>query len=527
MNQGARYLFIFVCTALLAGFGHTAFAATQSCASCHRQESARFLATAMGKSLIPPEHLSPARITHDRSRSVITVERRNGKMIHSISEQGLTAEYPVRYQMGGGLMGASYLVQLGDYLFESPASWFKSYGWDVSPGYEAAPLVDFDRPMSDTCLFCHAGAARFSDADGRRLKGPPLGPITCEQCHGPGDGHALHPSAKNIVNPAKLAPAARNSICEQCHLEAAGRILNPGKHWDDFRPGEPAEKTFATYMLVGGDKHEVIAVSQVEQLAESKCAQMSADKLWCGTCHQPHGEVAKDRHGEMRGVCTSCHTTLSAASHPAGQPECTSCHMPQSSTTNVAHAALTDHRILRRPADAVRVQEGEQRIVAWREPSPEVRDRDLALGEILAAISKNLPVIENQGFDLLKTLPPEQRRNDPEVLSALEGLYLQSGNLDKAVEFGRLTVEQSPQSAKSAMNFGLVLQRSGDLAGAEQKFTRAIELDPSLKPAYSQLARLYASQGRTREMTDIVDRYLKWNPQDIMFRMQKAQKDKP
>jgi hypothetical protein len=45
--------------------------------------------------------------------------------------------------------------------------------------------------------------------------------------------------------------------------------------------------------------------------------------------------------------------------------------------------------------------------------------------------------------------------------------------------------------------------------------------DRPAKPAYQHLAMLYGSQGRTHEMMDIIDRFLKWNPQDIMFRSQK------
>jgi predicted CXXCH cytochrome family protein len=505
--------------AVAGGLSHPAQAATSTCAKCHQGETARYLATAMGKSLVAPESLPPGKITHDPSHSVITIEERNATMVHTLNEAGLTAEYPVQYQMGGGLMGSSFLVQIGDYLFESPASWFNSYGWDISPGYAPARFIDFDRPMNDACLFCHAGNARFSDADGRRLRTPDLSAIGCERCHGPGTEHIRQPTAKNIVNPAKLTQAARDSVCEQCHLEAAGRVLNPGKHWDDFHAGTPAEKTFATYMLVGGDNHEVIAVSQVEQLAQSQCARMSGGKLWCGTCHDPHGQT-KNRQEEMKTICTTCHLKLQA-DHPAAPAECTSCHMPRGPTTNIAHAALTDHRILRRPENPISPQPGPEKVVAWREPPLPVRTRDLALAELLAALSDKSPSLQEEGFSLLTSMPAEKRANDPDAISALEGLYLQKGDFANAIKFGQRTVALSPRSAKAAMNFAIVLQRSGDLAAAERQFTRAIELDPSMKAAYGQLAILYAKQGRSQEMMDIMDRYLKWNPQDITFRMQK------
>jgi predicted CXXCH cytochrome family protein len=524
--------------ALLAAgwFCPTMQAAVSKCASCHPKENARFLASAMGQSLTSSANQSPGEVIHQRSHSLLTIEHRNRRMMHTIAEGGLTAAYPIRYQVGGKLMGSSFLIQIGDYLFESPVSWFKSYGWDVSPGYASAPLIDFDRAMSDACLFCHADAARFGDADGRRLQGPPLRSISCERCHGPSQEHARHPTATNIINPARLAGGERDSICEQCHLEAAGRILNPGKRWDDFHAGDAAERTFATYVLTGSDNNnkQVVAVSQVEELAESECARKSGGKLWCGTCHDPHG-AAKDRQQEIRVICASCHIKLSPAAHPANQRECTSCHMPSTPTTNVTHAALTDHRILRRPLEKHQdsaQDAGEEtpkktsarpRIVAWRDPPREFRNRDLALAEILAAVSKNQPSLEEEGSRLLEGLPLEQRDDDFDVVSAAEGLFLQQGDLPMALQLGRRSVALRPQSAKAAMNLGIVLQRSGDTTEAERQFRRAIELDISLKPAYLHLASLYRSQGRTQEMTDIIDRFLKWNPQDIMFRLQKAQ----
>ena len=90
-------------------------------------------------------------------------------MIHRLSERGLTAEYAIDYQIGAGILAHSYITQVNGYLFESPATWFRSSGWDVSPGYAPAPAVDFDRPITETCLFCHAGAAKFPEMTGAGL----------------------------------------------------------------------------------------------------------------------------------------------------------------------------------------------------------------------------------------------------------------------------------------------------------------------------------------------------------------------
>ncbi len=522
-----RYL---IGTAVFALANFVALAQTAPvCATCHPKETARFAKTAMGNSLIAPAPLPAGRITH--GSSVITIEERGGRMIHALAERGLTAEYPIQYQIGGGLMGRSYMIQRGDYLFESPASWYNSSGWDLSPGYSHTPLIDFDRPMEEQCLFCHAGSAQFSDPDSRRLKNTQLTSITCERCHGDSAAHVRHPSAKNIVNPAKLTGAARDSVCEQCHLEGANRTLNPGRKWTDFHAGERTEETFATYILTGGPSASTPAVSQVEQLAESKCARRSGGKLWCATCHDPHGVAANgvtvNRAREIKAICTSCHATLSAAAHPdgypAGQKECTSCHMPRNPTTDISHAAITDHRILRRPGEAAEVSAGPAQVNAWREPPTVFRERDRAVAEIVIGFARKLPDIGQDGVHLLQAIPAAVQRQDATIVSDLEGLAMQQQEVQKAVELGKRAKELQPASARVAMNFALVLNKSGDSAGAEHELNRAIELDPSLKQAYMELATLYDTEGKQHDAIETLDRYLKWNPQDIVFRLQRAQ----
>ncbi len=491
------------------------------CVSCHPKESARWAASSMGQSIVPARPLPPARVTHELSQSVLTSEQRNGRMVHGLSERGLTAEYPVQFQIGGDFMGRTYMVQVGDYVFESPLTYFNRYGWDLSPGYATMPIIDFDRQIDDTCLFCHAESAKFADTDRHRLKTTLLTPLSCDRCHGPGAAHAQHPSATNIINPAKLAQDQRDSVCEQCHLEGATRILNPGKHWDDFHPGDKTENVFSTFVLTGGNNAAVNAVSQVEQLAESKCVRRSQGKLWCGSCHNPHGATV-NRAAEIKAVCTSCHRALPSASHPAAITECTSCHMPRGPTTDIPHAARTDHRILRRPTTAS-VQPAA--IKVWRAGPAEWRDRNLGLAEVFAGVTNSLPQLTEEGWQNLNAIPEENR--DASVLSDFEGLAVQNQNLEEAVRVGRRIVELQPQSAKAAMNFGIVLKRSQRAGDAEREFKRAISLDPSLKQAYLELVGMYAELGRREDVKSTVDRYLKFNPQDILFRVQRQRLDAP
>ncbi|MBV9405165.1 MAG: hypothetical protein JO211_07460, partial [Acidobacteriaceae bacterium] len=111
------------------------------CATCHPKETVRYLATAMGRSLVSPDPLPSGKVTHAASGSVISIEERDGRMLHTLSEGGLTAQYAIAYQIGGGLMARTYIMQIADTLLESPATWFNSYGWDLSPGYAQKPFI--------------------------------------------------------------------------------------------------------------------------------------------------------------------------------------------------------------------------------------------------------------------------------------------------------------------------------------------------------------------------------------------------
>jgi predicted CXXCH cytochrome family protein len=491
----------------------------QLCAPCHAKETAAFLKSPMGNSLAPPSPLADGRVKRESSGVEISISGRQGRMVHSLSTNGLTAEYPVAYQIGAGKIGYTYLVRIGDYLYESPASWYRQHGWDTSPGYQNMASPDFDRLIDSTCLFCHADNGKFLGSDGRRYSGAALNPIGCDRCHGPGEEHARLPSANNIINPSKLPPRARNSICEQCHLEGENRLLNPGKTWRDFHPGEELERTAVTYLLTENNQ-QLKAVEQAEQLALSKCVRAGSGKLWCATCHNPHGPAA-DRASQIRDVCRSCHATLSKEVH-AAVTECVSCHMARLTPDDIPHTASTDHRILRRPAPLPNDAGIRAEITAWQDPPAQFRARDLAVAALVIGGTHGLTALRQTGVDLLEALQKPARENDPEVLSSLVSIGLQRRELDQAREFARRATEVQPDSGFASLNLALVLQNSGDEVGAERQLLHTIDLDPSLQPAWVNLVFLYEKQGRQADRIALLNRYLKWSPQNIWFRQLKA-----
>src|ERR1700684_640438 len=120
------------------------FAQSEVCAKCHPKETSAYLKSRMGNSLAPPAPLDPGHVSRKAGRIEISIAERDGRMIHSLTANGLKAEYPVAYQIGAGKIGYTYIVRIGEYLFESPASWYRQNGWDFSPGYQRMAGIDFD-----------------------------------------------------------------------------------------------------------------------------------------------------------------------------------------------------------------------------------------------------------------------------------------------------------------------------------------------------------------------------------------------
>lgn len=485
----------------------------QVCARCHPREADNYQRSAMAHSVAAPAEVPAGRFTHKLSGSTIEVLDRKGAMIHRLMESGLKAEYPVAYQVGSGIVGHSYLVRAGDFLFQSPASYYTHRGvWDLTPGYEPERQLDFNHEILSGCLFCHTGEVRLIQGSNNRYQDPPFTSISCERCHGPGSGHSKHPSAANIVNPAKLPTRARDSVCEQCHLEGETRILNPGKDWWDFRAGQELEQTFSVYLPNG--EHGVKAVSHAEQLAESQCARQSSGKLWCGTCHDPHGDASSNRKAQVSRTCRSCHRQLSQAAHAQEISECVTCHMPARSATDVAHAATTDHRIRRRPGLEFEARDtGAGMPVAWREPEPSLRQRNLALAALAVAQQQRSAKIAREAVHLLLDLPAPVV-DDPEVLSALGSVMLQQQRPKEALQLFSSALQRKPSNASFALYLGIAYASAGDRANAMRALERAIQIDPSLERAYLELAKI---DQNARVQT--LDRYLKLFPQSIAVRL--------
>lgn len=466
----------------------------------------------MGQSLSAEFQEPPGHFDHHPSGASVTIYRNGSGMRHKVQERGLIADYPIAYSIGYGLVGRSYLIDLKGNLFQSPASFYTSKAeWNASPGYESAQLLDFTRAINPSCLSCHAGRIEKTAGAVR------LTPLSCNRCHGPIENHLKNPVPWSIVNPAKLPVRERDSVCEQCHLEGAATVFNLGKSWSDFRAGMPLEAVETHYVFRNqdGSLPSIAAVSHAEQLAVSACLRASGGKLWCGTCHDPHGPTV-DRKAQIKQICGGCHAaTQLAAVHSPGQDDCVGCHMPRRQASDITHAAITDHRILKNPG--INIPTAETRVLsAWQPPLPQFAERNLGLAYFHIARQNNSGSDFQHAFDILSKQPHQK---DPEASAALGYMLLGTGHAQTAIPLFEASVQSEPDSSEYWLDLGVAQQTSGDNQGAIHAFSRSMELAPYDYRAYKALSDLYKGSSQPAQARQVLQRFLTLVPQSLTVRL--------
>lgn len=477
--------------------GASEAAEADACIRCHKEQVDGFARSKMAHSMRVPAH-EPEGVVHAPQATLRMDSNQDGTW-QRLESDGHTETYRVDYVIGSGTHASGYIVSLANHLFQSPVAYYRrkaAYG--LAPGYENEADPDFTRPVKPGCVFCHAGAfapvsGTINEYDAQPFQHLAIG---CSRCHGPTAVHLARPSPANIVNPASLAPAARDSVCEQCHLKGVARVLNPGKLFTDFVPGQPLEKTFTIYRyaMPAGEQPPFRVISHSEQLALSRCKRVSGDRMWCGTCHNPHDEPA-NAVPYYRAKCLGCHaSTHFAAGHPPRNSNCIACHMPKREANDGGHTVFTDHRIQRTPDHK---PAGEPTgIVPWREPPPELAKRNLGIASIEAGTEeKSWPQIVS-GYRIL-TEVQHQFPDDCDMYESIGNALSIGRQFSEASVAFEMAAQCDPKSSSTQASLGSVYAASGRNDIAESHLERALDLDPMNLSAVEQLIGLYEKDGQT------------------------------
>lgn len=490
------------------------YVGSTACAPCHRAISEHWKKTAMGRSMSPAaEHLgkvaSVVVVGAEKLRREFRVEVENGLMKQEEAGEGFRNEHIVRWAIGSGVNGHSFVVERGDHLFQAPLSFYSRVGqWGLSPGYEFADY-GFNRPIATGCIHCHSGHPRTVANTSGKYESPAFTELAigCESCHGPGRKHVTARGAKgSIVNPKKLERERADEICMRCHQGGDARVLVPGKTEGDFRPGQALVETVAIFRLPRQKDTDLL--EHHESMRLSECYQRSGT-MTCQSCHNPH-EVKTDH----RAKCLSCHTGSLGEGHPARDSDCLSCHMPKREVGVIAHSALTNHRIPRRPDAKVALETGEE-LVAVNQP----RKPWGALIEMQA-----YGIVAEKGPQWMRKFEErllEAAKEKPEeavVLATLGRRSLREKNYPQAIGQLQQALQRGWKVATTYEDLGEALGRAGQGERAIATLREGIAVAPFHPVLYKSLALRLIQAQRFAEAKETLTKYVELFPEDDFVR---------
>jgi hypothetical protein len=523
------------------------------CADCHATEARTYAEHPMGRSVSPPQSRLPGQVkaaaSFQESGLSYAVELTPDGARHrefardAAGRVRAEVAVPIAFVVGSGRQGQSFLVNHDGYLFQSPVSWYSHRNaWRLAPGY-ARINEHFNRFIVGSCLFCHADGAR-PDPDRMNAYGPGVRPesIGCERCHGPG---ALHVAARErgddavgtdltIVNPKHLEPALREAACQQCHLQGAVQVVRRGRSLADYRPGLPLGEFVSVFVHPPAEADPRKAVSHAEQMQQSRCFRASAGRLGCTSCHDPHVlPPAPERVAWYRGRCLSCHEDTSCTlarperlrQNPADS--CIDCHMPPGDGSNIAHSAITDHRIPRRPdppGPAPAPEDPTHTSLVLFPPGEsgagDPRDLGLALAEVA---DRPYPepvrrVVAHQAVGLLRGAVAAA----PDDLAALEGLGIalwQDKNPQGALATLERVLQQAPRRELALEKAALVAMDMRDDERSLAYWRRRVEVNPYTAKGHAFLGQALWYKGQWAAAADECQASLRLDPFNHQTRM--------
>jgi tetratricopeptide repeat protein len=549
-----------------AGIAATAegYVGSAACSRCHQGIANEFAKTSMGRSLtrITPEFLKtlpvPATYYDAKTGHHFDVHAENGKLYQTEHEAAAARQdvfrntHELEWIIGTGENGFGALLRRGDSLFQAPLSYYSKAGrWGLSPGYENDNL-SFNRIILPGCIYCHSGRpVPVANHAGAYASTPfTQTAVGCENCHGPGAAHmlAMHNSSTakrpdaTIVNPGRIAGRLADDICMSCHQTGDTRVLQPGKTYQDFRPGTPLDRTVSIFAIQPTrenppqDDH----VEHLYSMTLSKCYRATIGlpaerQMHCITCHDPHVEPTHEEAPKFYNAkCLSCHTAQSCtapiatrkatltATTPADN--CIGCHMPKRDIRVISHSTATNHRITARPDEPFPDEAFSQTSAAM----PDLIHLDPAAGD--AAVPSALTRLQAYA-DLAKKKPEyaaswlrmvnEQEGANPEnpiVQAALGHRDLEAHKLPAAIAHLQHALQLDPAQTEAYVDLSEAYDQSGQAEEAIVAARKAVTLDPFVAALQKTLAFRLINGKHYDEAQGAMEAYLEKFPEDDFMR---------
>ncbi|MGI8990915.1 MAG: tetratricopeptide repeat protein [Bryobacteraceae bacterium] len=504
--------------ALIVGSLPLSCADDKVCAGCHAEIYRRYITTPMARTsgiagaASPRESLQNASITAPLGGAKYEISSGKDALSFHFSDGEIQGRRSLDYFVGSGLVGRSYLMDIDGFLFQAPVSYYsKPAAWGVSPGYEREAGINLTREVGPGCLNCHSTGLEPRPGTTNGYARPPFreAGIGCERCHGPAEEHIKSSGRRGIVNPAKLTGWRRESVCARCHLPGAVEIAkNAGRR--PYQPGDLLGDSVSIFVFAAPDRQtrQTTVNGHFEQLSKSACKEASGEKMWCGTCHDPHGDPRA--LVDYREKCLKCHAVASckapAQARAAADDRCASCHMPRALAVTVQHAAYTDHSIPRLPRSQAPIPiPPDARLVPFDGFSG--HDRELGLAYAAVALQDSNRIWGTRALELLQRLP-----DDGKVTPTLAALYDRQGNREQSCTLYARALKLDDTAPVTAINYGTCLATEGKLDEAMRLWSGVVQRNPGNEAARLNLAVAQFRSGRVAQARSNLNEALRFNP---------------
>jgi len=504
--------------------------AASDCAICHQAIHDHYRQTPMANSSGPAggglirEKYDHAVFDHAPTGFRYRVEPKPGAIVLEFAKKdgSLAGTKEMPYFVGSGATARSYLLADDGFLYQAPVTYYTATAsWGLAPNYETYAYPYLTRPAMPGCLACHASSLNPMPRTQNRYGSPPFAEtgIACERCHGPGEAHIRKMQLGDregglaIVNPAKLPAEQRDSVCSQCHLTGEVRLNRAGSDWQSYRPGDRLADSTTVFVRAGeGPGFKV--TSHVDKLAQSACKRNAGDRLWCGTCHDPHVvPKPEERAAWFRQKCLGCHATDACretkAARAQRQDDCTGCHMPKNTVTDAQHVVYTDHSIPRRPRSVVAAPPKSMELVAFG--GGNATPRDLALAYGIAGSRTEDAALRARAKVLLQEAAGKSP-DDVEVLLYLAEIYRHDDQADAAIPLYRRAIRLDPAQVTASVGLGGILMERGQFAEAIGMWQDALAKNGGLELVRINMALAQWRNGDLRAAEASLQRAVDINP---------------
>ena len=439
--------------------------------------------------------------------------------------QKLHSRRRLDYFVGSGAAARGYIFSVDGYWFQSPVAYYSlRRKWDMAPGYEQDSRIDLTRAVERNCLECHASRVQPIWGTYNRYAEVPFleGSVSCERCHGPGSRHIAGVTneatadSRDIVNPVRLDPLRRDSICARCHLMGEVNIGKAGRSLGTFRPGDLLTDYTVPFIWSATEIKAMKVVGHFEKLWQSRCKKASGDRLWCGTCHDPHSlPLETQRADYFRRKCFSCHQSSNCQSSQSLRDEhsddCVTCHMPKNQALDGGHTSFTDHSIPRRALEKPRGETAreEPTLVPFWGGVAQVRELGLAYAKL--ADQEGNSTYETRAFELLRKAESE-KADDAEVLFHLGDYHDRKGDEEEAMILYHRALSKDPHLIAAGVNLGVLLGKRGRYPEAIRLWEEALKQNSGLEPVRLNLAKGYLRTGDFSAAKRVLLKALEYNP---------------